>query len=125
MKLTPDLSEAAILRELGDRLAAHRLEQNLSQADLAREAGLSTRTVGRMEAGESSQVTNWLRLLRALQLLTSLDSWIPQTGLRPMEQLRLEKKRRRRASSSRGEDGDGSGEHGSEPPTPWTWGDEA
>ena len=39
------------IAELGNRISRHRLNQDLSQAELARQAGISLRTVARMEAG--------------------------------------------------------------------------
>ena len=45
MKISRDLSDEAILREVGGRLAAARLARNLTQAALADAAGVSKRTV--------------------------------------------------------------------------------
>ena len=41
-----------ILAELGRRIRRYRLQQNLSQADLARDAGLGTRTIRNVESGK-------------------------------------------------------------------------
>ena len=69
MPLTDTTPDPAALAELGRRLARQRLDRNLSQDDLAREAGVSKRTLHRMEHGHSAQMTNWIRVLRALGLL--------------------------------------------------------
>lgn len=61
MGKTLETTDAAVLAELGDRLSRRRLQRNLTQAQLAREAGVSKRTVIRLERGESSQVTNLIR----------------------------------------------------------------
>lgn len=67
------LSDEAILQEVGCRLLRRRLDLEQTQEELAKEAGVSKRTVERLEAGESTQMTSFLRILRALDLLTGLD----------------------------------------------------
>ncbi|MBS1891255.1 MAG: helix-turn-helix domain-containing protein [Actinobacteria bacterium] len=111
---TPD---DLVLRELGVRLARTRLEKNLSQADLAREAGVSKRTVERLEAGEAVRSNSLIRVLRALGRLEVLDRLIPEPLPSPVERLRLEGRRRRRAGGRRAASE-------STPNEPWRWGDE-
>ena len=53
MKRTTD---GGILEELGKRLRRERLDRNLTQAALAREAGISKPSVERLEAGRSVQL---------------------------------------------------------------------
>ena len=50
MNIDPMMSDAAVLLELGHRLSRRRVELELTQADLAREAGVAKRTVERVEA---------------------------------------------------------------------------
>ncbi|MDP1663029.1 MAG: helix-turn-helix transcriptional regulator [Phycisphaerales bacterium] len=95
----PDrITDRAILALLAERLAGYRLRQNLTQAALAKEAGISKLTVLRIERGESTQVTNLVRVLRALGLIGNLDAFIPPLTLRPLEQARLKSRPRQRAS---------------------------
>ncbi len=116
MAKTREMTDAAVLVELGDRLSRLRLQRNLTQAQLAREAGVSKRTLIRLESGESSQVTNLIRVVRALGLLGNLDAFVPPPLPSPLEQLRSRAKERRRASP---------GAKKSTLPTKWTWGDES
>ena len=51
MKITKQATDEVILGELGGRLAKIRLDRNLTQAQLATQAGVSKRTVERLEAG--------------------------------------------------------------------------
>lgn len=111
-----EMTDAAVLAELGDRLSRLRLQRNLTQAQLAREAGVSKRTLIRLESGESSQVPNLIRVVRALGLLGNLDAFVPPPLSSPLEQLRSRAKERRRASP---------GVKKSGPPTKWIWGDES
>jgi transcriptional regulator with XRE-family HTH domain len=108
------MTDPAVLAEIGQRLARHRLNRNLTQAELAKEAGVSKRTLVRLEGGESTQLTNLIRVLRALDLLANLDAFIPPPVPSPIQQLRTEGKRRKRAS--RKHDKPATDEE-------WTWGE--
>ncbi len=107
-------TDDAVLQELGERLSLLRLNRGLTQAELAKEAGLSKRTVERIEAGGSTQTSSLLRALRALGLLQNIDALIPPPAPNPMDLLKLHSKQRQRASSRK------------KPPTvaaDWVWGD--
>jgi len=108
------MDDRTILQEIGRRLSRCRVDQGLTQARLAGEAGVAKRTVERIEAGESAQSSNLVRVLRVLGLLDAFVAALPETGPRPMELLRLHGKERRRASSKRLRDSADS----------WQWGDE-
>lgn len=115
MSIDPHLSDKTILADIGHRLSRRRVELELTQADLAVEAGISKRTVERFEAGESVQTTNLIRILRVMDLLEALDAVLPAAGPRPMDLLKLRGKERQRASSKKR-----NKESGDE----WTWEDE-
>lgn len=108
------LTDSAVLAELGSRLGASRLARDWTQAELAKEAGVSKRTLERIEAGQSTQLTSFIRVLRALNLLGALQSLLPSAQPGPMDLLRNAGQPPQRASGRN----DG-------PPTPWTWGDDA
>jgi len=112
-------SNDAVLAELGRRLERQRLARNLTQQQLAEQAGIGRATLQRFERGESVQTTSMIKLLRALDLLQSLDSALPQATERPILQLERERLRkpRRRARSS--------GRTPLQPAErPWRWGEE-
>lgn len=115
MASTSDLTDRKLLTLFGQRLARHRLDRNLTQDRLAREAGVSKRTVIRLERGQSSQLTNFVRVLRALNLLANLDALLPPPLSSPLEQLKSRANPRRRASPVSRKSG---------PTTKWTWGDD-
>lgn len=112
MRISNELSDDAVMAEWGQRLQRHRLDRNVTQAQLAEEAGVSTPTVQRLEAGSSVQLGSLLRVLRALGLLDQAEALVPPPGVRPMQLLEHDGKRRQRASGSRDEG----------PDEPWTWG---
>ncbi|MEN7972915.1 MAG: helix-turn-helix domain-containing protein [Verrucomicrobiota bacterium] len=115
MKIEKLLMDDAILVELGRRLAQRRLELQLTQADLAEQAGISKRTVERIEVGATTQMSTMIRILRALELLDRLEALVPESGPRPMDLIKLKGNARKRASGKRKSEGKG----------PWQWGDEA
>jgi predicted transcriptional regulator len=115
MKIEGLLTDDAILRELGMRFAQRRLELQLTQGMLAEQAGVSKRSVERVEAGATTQISTMIRILRVLELLDRLETLVPEAGVRPMDLLKLKGKARKRASSKRKPTDD----------VPWKWGDEA
>lgn len=120
MKIEGTLTDEAILGELGGRLAQRRLELQLSQGALAEQAGVSKRTVERVEAGATTQMSSMIRVMRVLGLLGRLEALVPEAlvpeaGPRPMELLKLKGKARKRARTKQKPAED----------KPWTWGDES
>ena len=115
MRILGDSSDAAILGELGARIAGARVALNLTQAALAGKAGVARRTVERIEAGDGAHLAAFIRICRALGIVERLEALLPEPGPGPMAQLKLRGRRRRRASGARGETRGGA---------PWTWGDE-
>lgn len=116
MKIESSHSDDTVLRELGSRLARTRLEGNLSQEQLAIEAGVSKATIERTEAGEPVKSTSLVRVLRALGKLEVLDRLLPEPLPSPIERLRLQGRQRRRAASPR--------RANAKEAEPWRWGDE-
>ena len=112
MRKLSESPDAEILREIGGRLARARIARELTQADIALRAGVSKRTVERIESGASTQTANWVRLMRALGLLDALDAAIPAGRLSPLALIGGKRERKRvRAQQSA-------------PSEPWTWGDD-
>lgn len=97
VKIEGLLTDNVILVELGRRLAQRRLALALTQAELAEQAGISKRTVERVEAGATTQLSTLIRMLRVLELLDAMDTLIPAVGPRPMDLLKLKGKPRQRA----------------------------
>jgi transcriptional regulator with XRE-family HTH domain len=101
MKISADHGDDAVLQELGSRLAALRLARNLTQAQLAQEAGVSKRTVERLEAGTvGTQLSAFLRICRVLGLQERLELLLPEPAPSPLAQLKLKGRTRKRASST-------------------------
>lgn len=116
MKISSLITDDAALAELGRRIAEARLARQMTQAQFAQAAGVSKRTVERLEGGASTQSANLVRCLRALDKLDGLDRLLPQSPPNPIDLLERHGKTRQRARPDPDE-GAGAGR-------PWTWGDE-
>ncbi len=119
MRITQELTDEAVLAELGQRIARTRLERNLTQRELAEEAGVERKALQRVEAGESVRLVSLVRVLRALGLLGALDALVPEPAPSPIELLALQGRRRRRASGGRAQAKRSAGRSPG-----WRWGDE-
>lgn len=113
-------TDAGVLAELGRRLERHRLERNMTQAEMAVQAGIGQATVQRAERGQSVQMTSMIKLLRTLRLLGALDLAVPESIDLPIAQLEREQRKiRRRGRGRRGAPPADSSEATQEP---WRWG---
>jgi transcriptional regulator with XRE-family HTH domain len=116
MKLTKQATDAVVLGELGGRLAKIRLDHNFTQAQLATQAGVSKRTVERLETGAvATQLSGFIRVCRVLDLVERFDLLIPEPVPSPVAQLKLGGKKRRRASTAKA---------AAPPVKKWQWGNE-
>ena len=111
-------TDLALQQDLGARLQAHRLNQNLSQAELAATTGLARKTITNLETGHGGTLLTLIAVLRGLGLLAQLEAFIPAPGPSPIQLVKLAGKQRRRATGRR-KPADALGEP---PPKPWTWG---
>ena len=100
MRINKQAADDAILRELGGRLARLRLDRNLTQAELAEQAGVSKRTVERLETGSvATQLSGFIRVCRVLDVVERFSLLVPEPVPSPIEQLKLRGRRRQRASA--------------------------
>jgi DNA-binding XRE family transcriptional regulator len=120
MKITSALTDVAVLHEIGDRIERRRIDAALTQAQLAEEAGVSKRTVERLESGRSTDFVMLLRILRALQLLEALDQMLPDLPQSPVTLLKSRGRARKRVTRPGGS-ADATG--ASSPAGPWKWRD--
>jgi transcriptional regulator with XRE-family HTH domain len=120
MKINGTATDDAVLAEIGKRLMQTRLASNLTQAQLAEQAGVSKRTVERLEAGAvATQLSGFIRVCRVLNVLERFEALIPESVPSPMAELKLRGKQRQRAS------GGGRGKAPKPSAKKWQWGDES
>ena len=115
MKITKQATVDAVLVELGGRLAKIRLDRNFTQAQLAEQAGVSKRTVERLEAGTvGTQLSGFIRVCLVLDVLERFDLLVPEPVPSPVAQLKLAGRNRQRASTAK---------LAKPPAKKWQWGD--
>lgn len=107
-------TSSQIEKALCKRLEKIRLSRNITQAQLAKEAGVVLRTIGRLEKGEGVSFDTFIRVLIALRIQHTLEALLPDPSVRPIERLDMGGTERKRASSSKP----------SNDSVAWSWGDE-
>lgn len=100
MKFDAITPESEILSEIGRRLALLRKQQGFTQTELAEEAGIGVATLRRIEGGQDSQMESWLKILKALNSIASIDALLPEQMKSPMAEVRASNKARRSKTST-------------------------
>lgn len=95
------MSDPAIVTELGSYLRQIRLQQNLTQKQVAEKAGLSRSAISEMENGKTAtSLITIIQILRALQQFHLLDIWKVAGQISPLQMAKLTGKERLRASGT-------------------------
>lgn len=111
MKIVDSQTDEAILAEIGRRITRRRLARQMTQAELAEQAGIGKRTLERVEAGLTAQSSTLIRIFRVLGWLPGLDQMLAEPAIRPLEAAARKGKARQRAS----------GRKRSKQHKPWSW----
>ena len=111
--LTP---ESDILIEIGRRLSLLRKQQGFTQTQLAEEAGIGVATLRRIEGGQDSQMESWLKILKALNAIGSIDALLPEQLTSPMQQVRASKKGKKKTAPQSNVWGDEQDKDAESPP---------
>lgn len=90
------ISDVAIVKQIGHYIKHTRIQQNKTQVQLAKLAGLNRWTIIQIERGESVTLTSLIQILRTLNCLHLLDAFQVSDEISPLEYARLKKKRRER-----------------------------
>lgn len=91
-------SDGAILRQIGEFIQSTRIDQNLTQDELANKAALSRSTISLVERGENISLTNLLKILRILDALYVLEQFKVEPQVSPLQMAKEDRKKRRRAA---------------------------
>ena len=75
------------LKELGKKIAELRIARQLKQTELAYEAGVSHRTLQRLEAGEVVKSDGLLKVIKCLDRLEVMMAALDSSGFSPYEML--------------------------------------
>lgn len=95
------MSDPAIVAKLCRTLQQLRLQQNLTQSQLAEKAGLSRSAISKIELGKVSvSLLSVIQILRALQQFHLLDGWKVASAISPLAVAKHTAKGRLRASGN-------------------------
>ena len=100
------MSDKAIMEKLGIALKKHRMEKGMTQSEVADEAGISRSTLSLLERGETVTISTLVRILRVLDQLQILSSFIPEEPFSPMQIALQERKERYRVRKKKGDAND-------------------
>lgn len=94
-------TSAEVVGILGQRLKQHRLQQNLTQLQLAQRAGTGLSTIARMEAGQGGTLDNVVRVATALGLINGFAGLFDTTPQNIDEALAQQRPRQRASGKQR------------------------
>lgn len=93
----PQMSDNALMQQIGLFAKQNRLEQNKSQDELAYEAGISRSTLSLLEKGEAVTLPTLLQVLRVLGQLQVMDAFVVHKSVSPLALAKAEREKRQRA----------------------------
>ena len=97
------MSDKALTETIGAFVKHHRLNQNKTQNEVSRAAGISRSTLSLLERGETVTLSTVIQVLRVLNLLYMMDVFKIQEQMSPIELAKLEQQKRQRARNKKGE----------------------
>ena len=83
------------LSRMGSRFEAYRLSRNVTQDQLAADAGIARSTLSRLERDGTATLETVFRVLRALGVSDRFELLVPEAKLSPLDPLAGERQRAR------------------------------
>lgn len=94
------LNNKAILMLLGKFVKSKRLEQNITQQNLAIAAGVNRSTIVQIEKGDGANLLSFVQILRALNALDVLNVFEVEQKISPIQLAKMKYYNKERASSA-------------------------
>lgn len=98
------MSDKVLAECIGVFVRRHRMEQNKTQDELAKAAGISRSTLSLLERGETVTVNTLIQVLRVLDQLSVLNAFEVRETISPLALVKLQKEKRQRVRSKFGKD---------------------
>lgn len=92
------MSDDRILKQIGEFVKHHRMEQNKTQLMLVKDAGISRSTLSLLERGDTVTVATLIRVLRVLDQLHIMDVFVVTRRQSPLALAQAERKKRQRVA---------------------------
>jgi len=99
-----NLSDHALVQEIGKNLKQIRLNKNITQDELAKISGLDRTTISQLENGRPATLLTFVQVLRALDKLELLNIFSDEPDISPLEAVKLKRQTRKRASKKKNND---------------------
>lgn len=91
------MSDLAISELIGDYIKYHRVDQNKTQEDLAKAAGISRSTLSLLERGKRVNLSTLIQVMRVLGVLYMFGPFKIQQQISPMLLAEMDMNKRKRA----------------------------
>lgn len=101
---TYKMSDDAIIKTIGNFVRHYRLQQNLTQAELAEKAGINRTTLSDLELGRRPQLLTLIQVLRVIDQLQVFEAFEIKQQISPLKLAELEIQKRQKASGSKKDD---------------------
>ena len=95
-------SDKMLCQSIGQFIKHHRTEQQLTQQEVADKANISRSTLSLLERGETVTVTTLLQVLRVMNLLSIMDSFVIPTPISPIALAKAQQQKRQRVRKTTG-----------------------
>lgn len=99
-----ELSDGALLVQIGQFVQQTRLKQNKSQQQVANAAGVNRSTLSQIENGRGGTLLSLIQILRVLNQMSFLNVFQVEEKISPMYLAKMEMKKRRRARTPKKDD---------------------
>lgn len=96
------MSDDAIISTIGEFVKYHRLEQDITQQELADKAGINRTTLWELESGNRVNLITLIQVLRILNKLHVFEEFKVSQRISPIKLAEIEMKKRQRARSKKG-----------------------
>ena len=96
------MSDKALMKQIGEFVKHHRMEQNKTQDVLASEVGISRSTISLLERGETVTVPTLIQVLRMLDQLGIMEVFEVRETISPLALVKKQKEKRQRARRKSG-----------------------
>lgn len=93
-------SDLVLARVIGDFIRANRIQKNLTQEAVSAAAGISRSTLSLLERGETVTIMTLLQVLRTLELLHIMETFIIPQQISPLKIAKQQHKKRIRATNN-------------------------
>lgn len=96
------MSDNALNGVIGDFVKYHRLNQNKTQTEVSKAAGISRSTMSLLEKGEKILLGSLIKVLRVLDLLYIMNVFMFDNEISPIEYAKLQKKNKKYRARPKG-----------------------